>query len=347
MKKLSLLLSLVPSILLAQPSAPVQQIRAGDGITISPASGRGQVTINATVSGSGNVTNSGTLTNNAIATGAGTTVVKTPSATSTLDTSGNLVLAGSVTTGTGSGVGGTLTLTEGTPPSLTANAFSVYAPTDVAAGGLAYITPAAASTGLLLSTNAAGVMTLSHVATGTGVNTALGVNTGSAGAFQVNNASGAGLTALTAANISTGALADGMTATTQAASDNDTSLATTGFAYAAALAGMVSTYATPDTTGGAVTLTKAVTEVWTNTTTTYTIPAVASSTGKAIIFYVVGTNAITIDPNASEIIVRDGTAQTGGVTMTLTGVAGNYVCLICDGTRWVSLGYKGVLAAGS
>lgn len=113
------------------------------------------------------------------------------------------------------------------------------------------------------------------------------------------------------------------------------------------LAGLVSTYATPDTTGGAVTLTNAVTEVWTNTTTTYSLPAVASSAGKAVIFYVTGTNALTIDVNASEIIVRDGTAQTGGVTMTLTGAAGNYVCLICDGTRWVSMGFKGTLAAGS
>lgn len=66
-------------------------------------------------------------------------------------------------------------------------------------------------------------------ATGTGVVTALGVNTGSAGAFQVNNASGAALTSLTAANISAGALANGMTATTQAAGNNTTSLATTAF----------------------------------------------------------------------------------------------------------------------
>ena len=35
------------------------------------------------------------------------------------------------------------------------------------------------------------------------------------------------------------------------------------------------------------------------------------------------------------------------VTMTLTGVAGNYVCIICDGTRWITLGFKGTLAAGS
>lgn len=113
------------------------------------------------------------------------------------------------------------------------------------------------------------------------------------------------------------------------------------------IAGLVGTYASPDTTAGAVTLTAAVTEIWTNTTTEYDLPAVASNTGKAVIFYVVGTNLITLDPNASEIIVRNGTAQTGGVTMTLAGVAGNYVCLVCDGTRWVTLGFSGTLAAGS
>lgn len=137
------------------------------------------------------------------------------------------------------------------------------------------------------------------------------------------------------------------TATTASAATNSTVVATTAYADRVGIAGLVGTYASPDTTGGAVTLTQAVTEVWTNTTTTYTIPAVASSSGKAIIFYVVGTNAITIDPNASEIIVRDGTAQTGGVTMTLTGTAGNYVAMVCDGTRWVTLGFKGTLAAGS
>ena len=103
-----------------------------------------------------------------------------------------------------------------------------------------------------------------------------------------------------------------------------------------------------DTTGGAITwATSAVYEVWTNTTTEYDLPAASGYDGKAVIFYVTGTNAITIDPNSSEVIVRDGTAQTGGVTLTLAGVAGNYVCLICDGTRWVTLGYKGTLAAGS
>jgi hypothetical protein len=107
------------------------------------------------------------------------------------------------------------------------------------------------------------------------------------------------------------------------------------------------THSSPDTTGGAVTWSGPVHAIWTNTTTEYDLPAAAGYAGRAVVFYVTGTNAITIDPNASEVIVRDGTAQTGGVTLTLTGAAGNYVALFCTGTRWVTLGYKGTLAAGS
>lgn len=113
------------------------------------------------------------------------------------------------------------------------------------------------------------------------------------------------------------------------------------------VAANLGTYGSPDTTGGAISWTAPVYEVWTNTTTEYDLPAAAAYAGKGVLFYVVGTNAITIDPNGSEVIVRDGTAQAGGVTMTLTGVAGNYVAMICDGTRWVTLGYKGTLAQGS
>lgn len=107
------------------------------------------------------------------------------------------------------------------------------------------------------------------------------------------------------------------------------------------------THSSPDTSGGAVSWAGPVHIVWTNTTSTYTLPAVASYAGRSVGFYVTGTNAITIDPNASEVIVRDGTAQTGGVTLTLTGAAGNYVFLFSTGTRWVTFGYKGTLAAGS
>jgi hypothetical protein len=60
-----------------------------------------------------------------------------------------------------------------------------------------------------------------------------------------------------------------------------------------------------------------------------------------------GAFTITIDSTGSEVLVRDGTVQTGGVSMTLSSGAGNYVCLICDGARWVTLGFKGTLAVGS
>ncbi len=137
------------------------------------------------------------------------------------------------------------------------------------------------------------------------------------------------------------------TATTASAGDASTKVATTAYADTAAKATLLGSYGTPNTAAGAITWTSAVYEVWTNTTTTYALPAASTYAGKAVIFYVTGTNLITIDPNGSEVIVRDGTAQTGGVTMTLAGVAGNYVCMVCDGTRWITLGFKGTLAAGS
>jgi hypothetical protein len=113
------------------------------------------------------------------------------------------------------------------------------------------------------------------------------------------------------------------------------------------VAARLGSHTTPDTTGGAISWTAPVYEVFTNTTTPYVLPAAAGYDGKAVIFYVTGTNAIAIDPNGSEVIVRSGTVQTGGVTITLAGVAGNYVALICDGVRWVTLGYIGTLALGS
>jgi hypothetical protein len=67
----------------------------------------------------------------------------------------------------------------------------------------------------------------------------------------------------------------------------------------------------------------------------------------ATIIYNTGAFTITIDPNGSEAIVRDGTAQTGGVSITLSSGAGNFVALVFDGTQWVTMGFKGTLAEGS
>jgi hypothetical protein len=75
------------------------------------------------------------------------------------------------------------------------------------------------------------------------------------------------------------------------------------------------------------------------------LPAGASGMNGCV--YNTGAFTVTFDPNGSEVIVRDGTAQTGGVTMTLSSGAGNYVCMVHDGTKWVTLGFKGTLAQGS
>lgn len=70
--------------------------------------------------------------------------------------------------------------------------------------------------------------------------------------------------------------------------------------------------------------------------------------GMNLIIYNTGAFTITIDPNGSDVIVRDGTAQSGGVSVTLSSGAGNYLAFVSPAAGvWVSLGYKGVLAQGS
>jgi hypothetical protein len=75
------------------------------------------------------------------------------------------------------------------------------------------------------------------------------------------------------------------------------------------------------------------------------LPAMVS--GMNITIYNTGAFTITIDPNGSEVIVRDGTTQAAGVSITLSTGAGNFVCLVSNGTQWVTLGFKGSLAQGS
>lgn len=87
--------------------------------------------------------------------------------------------------------------------------------------------------------------------------------------------------------------------------------------------------------------------VWYGATGEIDLPAASGYTGKVIGIYNTGAFTITIDPNGTEVIVREGTVQTGGISMTLSSGAGNFVWLYCDGVRWVTLGKNGTLAAGS
>jgi hypothetical protein len=139
----------------------------------------------------------------------------------------------------------------------------------------------------------------------------------------------------------------GGTVETATAGDNDTSPASTAFVNTQTRAGQLGSHTTPDTTGGTLSWTAIMYVVYANTATEYDLPAAAGYAGRSVLFYNTGTNTLTVDPNASEVIVRDGTVQTGGVTVTQPGVAGNYVGFYCDGVRWISLGYKGALSAGS
>lgn len=77
------------------------------------------------------------------------------------------------------------------------------------------------------------------------------------------------------------------------------------------------------------------------------LPAASAYTDRGIIIYNTGNFTITVDASGSEVIVRDGVIQTGGVSFTLSTGAGNFVNLISDGTRWITLGYKGTLTQGS
>jgi len=87
--------------------------------------------------------------------------------------------------------------------------------------------------------------------------------------------------------------------------------------------------------------------IWYGATGTINLPAASGYANKSLTIYSTGSFTITIDPNGSEVVVRDGTVQTGGVSFTLSSGAGNFVCLRCDGSRWITAGYKGSLAQGS
>jgi hypothetical protein len=117
------------------------------------------------------VVGGGSLTSTALVTGGGTTLVQTPSATATLDTSGNIATPGGITLGTGGSVAGYYQCGQGTAPSLGTSAIQLVCPTSVTSYQI--ILPGASGSGLLLDTAASNVDTISRVALGSGVQTFL------------------------------------------------------------------------------------------------------------------------------------------------------------------------------
>ena len=81
---------------------------------------------------------------------------------------------------------------------------------------------------------------------------------------------------------------------------------------------------------------------------TGTVNLPAATAGMNLVIYNTGAFTVTIDPNGTDVVVRDGTAQSGGVSFTLSSGAGNYVTLVADAANhWTTVGYKGTLAQGS
>ncbi len=110
----------------------------------------------------------------------------------------------------------------------------------------------------------------------------------------------------------------------------------------------IGTFAAPITTNP-YTLTAANSynsSLWYGATGTVNLPVAVA--GMNIIIYNTGAFTLTIDPNGTDVVVRDGNIQAGGVSFTLSSGAGNYVALVCDAANhWVTLWYKGTLTQGT
>ena len=76
---------------------------------------------------------------------------------------------------------------------------------------------------------------------------------------------------------------------------------------------------------------------------TINLPTAINYTGRAITIYNTGSYSININPKTTDGIIRDGSILSIGTAITLSPGIGNYVTLICDSQRWVTLNFKGVL----
>lgn len=199
-------------------------------------------------------------------------------------------------------------------------------------------TPSAATltnaTGLPISTGVSGL--------GTGVATALATPSSANLRTAVTDETGTG--ALVFAGGDVGAA----TGTTASAGDNDTSVATTAFVQNEIYPDNFGTPASPTTTNPlSPTWDGQLGEVWYGTTGTINLPTGSTYDGKGILIYNTGAFTITINPNDADLVWRDGSPQSAGVSFTLSSGAGNFVSIIKRGGVWVTLGYKGTLNVGS
>ena len=201
---------------------------------------------------------------------------------------------------------------------------------------------------------------------GIGVFLCIGASISPIGSFDTTanytvtgNWTGTGTWDLSAATLSLGTISDlgtpgagvlsNCTSATNTANSGDTKVATDAYADNSGKAGHLGTFASPNTAAGAITWTNPVYEVFTSAaaaTRTYTLPAASSYTGMAVIIYVsAGTNHVNVQPASGAQLVLGGTLLTADhYIQAATSAASNYICMISDGTNWVSLGQSGTWA---
>lgn len=101
------------------------------GTVLTDVAGNGVLTWTSAGAGTVTVVGAGSLTSTALVTGGGSATLQTPSATATLDTSGNISTPGSIKVGSGGSVAGYAQLGQGTLPSVGTTALTIVAPTSV------------------------------------------------------------------------------------------------------------------------------------------------------------------------------------------------------------------------
>jgi hypothetical protein len=69
----------------------------------------------------------------------------------------------------------------------------------------------------------------------------------------------------------------------------------------------------------------------------------AGASGMAILVYSTGANEVLIDPNGSEVIVLNGTAESAGerISIATGAAAGDFISLVHNGTNWYTIGRSG------
>lgn len=197
---------------------------AGTNVTITTDNTAKSVTINSTGAGTGTVTvvGAGSLTSTALVTGGGTQTLQTPSATSTLDSSGNLSVAGNTAVGGNLNVTGSTTVASISTGAVTGTSLTISGGTLTLGTTTSTITGAAGNMTITAGTGNSRTLSLQSTTSGGTATTFLTGNADQSVTFA------AGFTASGAASIGTSNAFTAGTIELGAASDTTLSRSSAG-----------------------------------------------------------------------------------------------------------------------